>query len=121
MINILLVEDNIGFRHLLKEMFNESSLMINLVEANNPLEGLDQMTKYKYNFDFVICDFFLPIQNGNDFLELIKTHNKSIVCILISADESLMSKNFPHFDHFFAKTDAWALVKYLKTHSFIGL
>lgn len=116
MIKILIVEDNPGFRHLLKEFLQESSLSFKLVEANNPIEGLDLFNKNDYNFDFVISDFFLPIQNGNDFLEVVKSHNKSIRCLLISADDNLVSKDYPYVDHFFPKSKANAIVKYLEVH-----
>jgi len=72
MINILLIDDNLGFRHLLKELLKESTLSLNIVEADNPIEGLSQFHKYERKFDFIISDFFLPIQNGNDFLEIVK-------------------------------------------------
>lgn len=113
MINILFVEDNPGFRHLFKEMLNESSLEFNLVEAINPLQGLELYIKNNCNFDYVICDFFLPIQNGDDFLEVVKSHNKSVICVLISADESVENKKFPHVDKFFAKSDAHLLIQFL--------
>ena len=118
--NILLVEDNVGFRNLFKELLTESSLKYHLVEANNPLEGLDILRKYKYKFDYIICDFFLPIQNGNDFLEIVKSHNKDIICLLISSDESLRSKKSPNIDYFFDKSDVMAILKFLETHSFIS-
>jgi two-component SAPR family response regulator len=121
MINILIVEDNVGFRHLLRDLLQESNLKFNLVEVDNPIEGLTQFTKYKYNFDFIISDFFLPIQNGNDFLELVKSHKKNIRCLLISADDSLQSKNYPYVDHFFSKSDVASLVRYLETYTFISL
>ena len=118
MINILLVDDNLSFRHLFRELLSESSLKFKLVEANNPIEGLEQFKNYKYSFDFIICDFFLPIQNGNDFLEVVKSHEKNIICLLISADESLNSKKFKNIDYFFAKSDSSNLVKYLENHKF---
>jgi CheY-like chemotaxis protein len=51
MTNILLVEDNIGFRELFREHLKERSLNVKLIEANDPIEGLQLLTKYKYNFD----------------------------------------------------------------------
>ncbi len=118
MTNILLVEDNLGFRDLFKEFLKESSMQVKLIEANNPIEGLQLLTKYKYNFDFIICDFFLPIQNGNDFLEIVKSHNKTIKCLLISAEESSYSKKSPNIDKFFTKSDMVSLIKFLESNTF---
>lgn len=120
MVNILLLEDNEGFRHLLKELLKESQVPFNLVEVDNPLDGLNQFKKNNYNFDYIISDYFLPIQNGTDFLEVVKSHNQKIRCFLISADESLRNKNIPHVDQFFIKSEVTSLVKLLKTHAFIG-
>ena len=115
-----MVEDNVGFRNLFKELLSESSLKFRLLEANNPMEGLELLKKHKYNFDYIICDFFLPIQNGNDFLEIVKSHNKNIICLLISSDESLRSKKSPNIDYFFDKSDVMSILKFLETHSFIS-
>lgn len=119
MLNILLVEDNAGFRNLLKELFNESILKFRLFEANDPIEGLQLLKNQNYNFDYIICDFFLPIQNGNDFLEIVKSHNKNIICLLVSSDVSLRSKKAPGIDYFFDKHDVTSILKFLETHSFI--
>jgi len=113
-ITILLVEDNSGFRELFKEFLKESSLQVKLIEAINPIEGLQILEKQKYNFDFIICDYFLPIQNGNDFLEIVKGHNRSIKCILISAEEISHSKHLPNVDKFFTKSDIDSLITYLE-------
>lgn len=118
MINILFVDDNLGFIHLFKELLVESSIRFNLVEASNPLEGLEQFIKYNYNFHYIICDFFLPIQNGTDFLDIVKSHNSTIVCLLISADESLRKKVSPSVDCFFSKSETTAVVKYLKNNAY---
>lgn len=115
MTNILLVEDNLGFRELIREHLVDSNLKVRLIEANNPIEGLQLLMKHKYNFEFIICDFFLPIQNGIDFLDIAKSHNKSIKCLLISADEYLKNKNSPNIDKFFVKSDVESLIKYLQS------
>jgi len=123
MTKILLVEDNHGFRELfkecLKEYIQDSSIKVTVVEAQNPIEGLQICTKHDYDFDFIVCDFFLPIQNGLDFLEIVKTHGKRIKCLLISAEQSSRLKISPYIDKFFLKSDMESLVKYLeeKIHS----
>jgi CheY-like chemotaxis protein len=92
MLNILIIDDNAGFRHLLREMLSETKLHFNLAEASDPIEALEEFKKYNYNFDYVLCDFFLPIQNGNDFLEMVKSYNKNITCYLMSGDEFVERK-----------------------------
>jgi len=114
MINILLIEDNLGFRELLKELFRERSIKVNLIEAENPIEGLKKFSKYEHDFDFIICDYFLPVQNGNDFLEIVKSHKPNITCILMSAEEGLKKKQLPYVDHFFFKEQISDLISYIQ-------
>ncbi len=117
MINILLVEDNQGFRELLKELFKERSIKANVVDAENPIEALKNFSKYEQDFDYIICDYFLPVQNGNDFLEIVKSHKPGVTCILMSADESLKKKQLPYVDIFFFKEQINELIKYIQNHS----
>lgn len=119
MINILIVDDNSGIRELLKEHLRESSLRFNIVEAENPLEALNLFKKFNYDFDYIICDFFLPIQNGTDFLEVVKSHKKNITCFLMSSDDSLEERRFSHVDCFFVKSDIIKIVKKLELHYFM--
>jgi len=121
MINILLIEDNVGYRELFKAHLGDTSLKYNLVEVDNPIDGLEKLCNYRGNFQIVICDFFLPIQNGSDLLEIVQSHNKKTICLLISADPSFATKKLPYVDHFFPKTETLALVNFLKTYDFFGL
>lgn len=117
MINILLIDDNLGFIEVFKEMLLESSMQFNLVEASNPIEGLEKLARHNYNFHFIICDFFLPIQNGTDLLDIVKAHNKAIICLLISGDEVQKAKHAPCVDGFFSKFDTHEVIEFLKANS----
>lgn len=119
MINILIVDDNSGIREVLKDLLKESSLRFNVVEAENPIDALNLFKKHNYDFDYIICDFFLPIQNGTDFLEVVKSHKKNIKCFLMSSDDSLEERSFNHVDCFFDKSDLGKIVKKLELHSFL--
>lgn len=120
MLNILIIDDNAGFRELLREMLSETKLHFNLAEASDPIEALEEFKKYNYNFDYVLCDFFLPIQNGNDFLEMVKSYNKNITCFLMSGDNLVERKNQSYVDHFFDKTRPDAIVKKIELQYFLS-
>lgn len=116
MINILMIDDNTAYIYYFRELLKESSLKFNLVEASNPLEGLEKFNKFLYLFDYIICDYYLPIQNGQDFLEIVKSHNVNILCLLISADDSLRPKSLRFIDNFFGKTNSEKIVEYLENN-----
>ena len=120
MINILLIEDNIGYRELFRDLLSETSLKFNLIEADNPIQGLEKINSYHNDFQIVICDFFLPIQNGSDFIEVVHSHSKKIIFLLISADPSFANKKLPHVDYFFPKADTKSLINFLKTFDYFS-
>jgi CheY-like chemotaxis protein len=119
MLNILIIDDNSGFIELLRELLGETKIVFNLVEANNPIEALEKFKKFNHNFDFILCDYYLPIQNGNDFLEIVKSHNKNITCFLMSADDGLDLRNFSFVDHFFTKENPEKIIKQLQLQYFL--
>lgn len=114
-----IIDDNSGFRDLLRELLGETKLLFNLVEADNPIEALELFKKFNHNFDFIVCDFFLPIQNGNDFLELVKSYNHNISCYLMSADDSIDKQKFSYVDRFFVKSSPSEIIKQIELQSFM--
>ena len=120
MLNILMIDDNAGFRELLREMLKESKIVFNLVEAKDPIEALEKFKKYNHNFDFVLCDFFLPIQNGNEFLEIVKSYNKNINCFLMSGEDAIDKGTFTCVDRFFLKTKLEDMIKQIELQYFMA-
>lgn len=120
MINILIIDDNADFRELLRDLLREKNLTFNLVEANDPIEALEMFNKHNRNFDFVLCDFFLPIQNGHEFLEIVKSYNKNITCFLMSADDTIDKQKFTYVDRFFIKSSAEDIIKHIELQSFMS-
>ena len=53
MLKILLIDDNSGFRDLVKETLLESRLKFTLVEGVDPIDGLKQITKHQFHFDYL--------------------------------------------------------------------
>ena len=110
---ILLVDDNAEFRGLIKEMFRGEKIKFNFIESNDPILALEAFYKNDKNIDIVVCDFFMPVQNGNDFLEIIKQNKPNITCLLVSGDIQIKDRKYPYVDSAFSKLDLGELYTYL--------
>lgn len=108
---ILIVDDNAEFRGILKDLFKEGTSNYKFIESSNPIEALD--TFHNKEIDIVLCDFFLPVQNGNDFLEIVKKNRPAIKCLLVSGDSQVRERRYAYVDSTFSKLDLNELIIYL--------
>ncbi|MCX7905760.1 MAG: response regulator [Elusimicrobiales bacterium] len=65
---ILVIDDDVIFRHLVKELLEENSYMVDT--AKDGLEGFEKLKKEK--FDLVILDVNMPNMNGFETLNKIR-------------------------------------------------
>jgi len=72
-INILLVEDNIANRYLVKEILKKYK-GVNVDEASNGLEALDLLEKNSY--DLILLDLQMPKMDGYETLRHIQENDK---------------------------------------------
>lgn len=105
-IEVLLADDDILVHFLFKKMTNTISYYSNLSVFNHGKELLDYLEmKIETNTRFLIfLDINMPVMNGWDFLESIKTKSKfsdlSVVMLTSSIDQEDVNKAF-EFDHVF--------------------
>lgn len=106
MFSVLLVDDESNFRELVRLHIHKQIGAVKIYEAANPIEGLELFEKYKDTIGYVFCDFYLPIQNGNDFTEMIKKANPMVKVCLVTGDDFInKEKHAPHIDRVFYKID----------------
>lgn len=117
---ILLVDDNENFRIMLKEFIKMENNNFKFIESDNPLDALETFYMHDKEIDIVLCDFFMPVQNGNDFLEIVKKNKPSTKCLLVSGDSQIRKTKYIFVDIAFSKLDLNELVAYLKNieHAF---
>ncbi|GAL82090.1 DNA-binding response regulator [Algibacter lectus] len=86
---ILLVEDNAELRKFIKSLFDKE---FNVLEANNGAAGLD-LAQNK-SVDLIISDVMMPIMNGIDLCNNIKSNIKTshIPVMLLTAKASIKAQ-----------------------------
>jgi CheY-like chemotaxis protein len=112
--DILLIDDNPDFREVFKVSLEQAGIKRNVLEASNPIEALEIFNKYRHKIQIVICDFYMPVQNGNELIDMLKSSDTAVIYCLISGDDSVVKKKFPCVDKSFLKENLNELIEYLK-------
>ncbi|MFD2696594.1 response regulator [Mesonia sediminis] len=94
-VNVLLVEDNEGDILLTQEAFEESKVQADLSVVRNGQEALDFLFKRKdyedaQRPDIILLDINIPIYNGHEVLQQIKTDEqlKTIPVIMLTTSNN---------------------------------
>ncbi len=83
MFNILVVDDDKNIRYLIKEVFEAEHYTVKTaVDGKEALEFLD-----KEKFDLAIVDIMMPNLNGYEFTEQLRTFDKELPVLMISAKQ----------------------------------
>ncbi|MDP0488465.1 MAG: response regulator transcription factor [Fusobacterium sp. JB019] len=91
-LKILIVEDDLKLRRIIKDfLLNEK---FNILETDNGEDALDLYFSKKPNL--IILDLMIPKLNGFEVLKEIRTHNKDIPIIMLTArgDEDDILKGY---------------------------
>lgn len=81
MANVLVVDDQLGVRRLLFETFREEGHHVEM--AGNGTEALQVLKNF--NPDLILMDMKMPELNGIDTLRQIRTFDKSVGVIMMTA------------------------------------
>lgn len=82
---ILVVEDEIGFRNLLANFLRMLGASVTIV--NDGLEALEAMQQS--TFDMMICDLDMPRMNGIRLVEHLRAQGNAVPILIISATENM--------------------------------
>jgi DNA-binding NtrC family response regulator len=77
---ILVIDDELFFRKLLNRILGGS---YEVFEASSAEEGVEVLRKHPVKV--IVCDHYLPGENGLDFLMRLKKRNPKVKAILVSA------------------------------------
>jgi DNA-binding NarL/FixJ family response regulator len=87
MVNILIVEDNISLRKMMKDILVEELHFANIVEASNIKETFMEISKNLP--DIIIMDLKLEKENGLKLTQLIKEKHPQILIAINTNYDSL--------------------------------
>ncbi len=112
-INILIVEDNYADIRLVREVFKEGKLYVNLYEANDGIEAMAYLRKEdKYKDanrpDIILLDLNMPRKNGYEVLEEVKLDDNLkripvIVMTISKAEEDVLKSYNLHANAYIVK------------------
>ena len=88
MVNILVVEDNVKLNQIVCKYLNDSGY--NAKGGLNPREAYDLM--YSNLYDMIITDIMMPEIDGFEFAETIRSLNKTIPILFMTAKDDIISK-----------------------------
>ena len=88
-VRILFIEDEEDLRHNMAEILELNGF--DVVTADNGLVALESISKVK--FDLVICDIMMPVMDGFQFLEVLRSNPKLINLPVIFLTAKATSKD----------------------------
>lgn len=96
-INILIVDDSITTRMVIKKYLRLREIDCNVTEAIDGKDALDKILNWD-QIDFILTDYNMPRMNGLEFIKKIKTihgtENIPIVMITTESSKQTMDEVF---------------------------
>lgn len=101
MSNFIIIDDDMTVRRVLQKIIEQYELGDVMAEAENGLEGEEQIMKFKP--DIVIIDLLLPIQDGISIIKKAKSMNIKSMFIMLSqvSDKDMIAKAYEYGIEFF--------------------
>jgi DNA-binding NtrC family response regulator len=102
---ILILEDDVNILELIQEKIKSVYPAIKIFKATDPISALSIYEQNKLKINYIVCDYLLPIQNGKDFIDIVKTYSPSIKVCVFTGDGALLKKDIKKADELFYKHD----------------
>ena len=94
-LNILVVDDDMINRMLLKALLKKNSRIGTIIEAENGSDALQEI-KNRDDIDLILLDIMMPILNGIEFLKIFRSDmaNSHIPVIVLTTDDTKKTEVF---------------------------
>ena len=94
-LNILVVDDDMINRMLLKALLKKNVKVSTVIEAENGSEALKK-TRSRDDIDLILLDIMMPILNGIEFLKIFRSDmgNSHIPVIVLTTDDTKKTEVF---------------------------
>jgi putative two-component system response regulator len=94
-LKVLIVDDDMINRMLLKTLLRKNSTVSEIVEAEN---GSDALEKYKSEdgVNIILLDVMMPVLNGVEFLKIFRSeaNNSHVPVIVLTTDDTRKAEVF---------------------------
>ncbi len=119
-LKVLVVDDDMINRMLLKTLLKKNGKVTDIVEAENGSDALDKMKKDP-GINLILLDIMMPIVDGIEFLKIFRADmsNSHVPVIVLSTDDTKKTEVFDNGandfirkpvkeEALFAKIDQWS-------------
>ncbi len=96
-LNILVVDDDMINRMLLKALLKKNMNVNTIIEAENGADALEKMES-RDDINLILLDIIMPILNGIEFLKVFRSDmgNSHIPVIVLTTDDTKKAEVFDH-------------------------
>lgn len=93
-IRLLVIDDNTSLIELIKEYFEESSIIEAALTAKDGIEGIKQIESKQDEFDMILLDLVMPNKDGIEVLKYLKNKqiDKKIIVLTSYNAQSMIRK-----------------------------
>ena len=94
-LNVLVVDDDMINRMLLKALLKKNTKISTIIEAENGSDALEKMKSHT-NINLILLDVLMPILNGIEFLKIFRSDmgNSHIPVIVLTTDDTRKTEVF---------------------------
>jgi len=94
-LKVLVVDDDMINRMLLKTLLKKNAKVTEIIEAENGSDALNK-TKQEQDIDIILLDIMMPIVDGIEFLKIFRADmtNAHIPVIVLSTDDTRKTEVF---------------------------
>jgi len=94
-LNVLIVDDDMINRMLLKALLKKNVKVRTVVESENGADALEKI-KERDDYDLVLLDIMMPVLNGIEFLKIFRSDmgNSHIPVIVLTTDDTKKAEVF---------------------------
>jgi putative two-component system response regulator len=88
-LKVLVVDDDMINRMLLKTLLKKNASVSEIIEAENGSEALEKIKK-EGDFNIILLDVMMPVLNGVEFLKIFRAEmsNSHIPVIVLTTDDT---------------------------------
>jgi putative two-component system response regulator len=94
-LKVLIVDDDMINRMLLKTLLKKNPLVGEILEAENGSEALNKI-KTNHDIDLILLDIMMPIVDGIEFLKIFRAdmNNSHIPVIVLTTDDTKKTESY---------------------------